>query len=44
MSAADEAELFSYDNLNGFIKAFLAVQDLFQSVSDFKYVFDEGRC
>jgi len=41
MSAGDEAELFSYDNLNGFIKAFLAVQDLFQSVSDFKYVFDD---
>ena len=41
MSSADEAELFSYDNLNGFIKAFLAVQDLFQSVSDFKYVFDD---
>lgn len=41
MSAADEKDLFSYNDLNGFIRAFLAVQDLFQSVDDFKYVFDD---
>ncbi|MBP3708971.1 MAG: adenosine deaminase [Treponema sp.] len=41
MSAEDEVALFSYNNLNGFINAFLVVQDLFSSVADFKYVFDD---
>jgi adenosine deaminase len=41
MSKEDETDLFSYSDLNGFIKAFLAVQDLFQSVEDFNYVFDD---
>ena len=33
------AELFRYSDLNGFIRAFLAVQDLFTSVDDFDLVF-----
>lgn len=33
------AELFSYSDLNGFIAAFLKVQDLFTSVDDFDLVF-----
>lgn len=41
MSRQDEAALFSYNNLDGFIKAFLSVQDLFESVSDFNYLFDD---
>lgn len=32
-------ELFSYEDLNGFIAAFLKVQDLFTSVDDFDLVF-----
>jgi adenosine deaminase len=34
-------ELFSYSDLNGFIAAFLQVQDLFTEVSDFDLVFDD---
>ncbi|MCR5725252.1 MAG: adenosine deaminase [Treponema sp.] len=34
-------ELFSYEDLNGFIQAFLKVQDLFTAVSDFDLVFDD---
>lgn len=41
MSKADETALFSYNDLNGFIKAFLTVQDLFSTVSDFNYVFND---
>ncbi|MBQ9631102.1 MAG: adenosine deaminase [Treponema sp.] len=41
MSKDAESSLFSYSDLNGFINAFLTVQDLFQSVQDFKYVFDD---
>ena len=33
--------LFSYSDLNGFISAFLQVQDLFTEVSDFDLVFDD---
>lgn len=33
--------LFSYDDLNGFIQAFLKIQDMFTSVDDFNYVFDD---
>lgn len=33
--------LFSYDNLDGFIKAFLKVQDMLVSVDDFNFVFDD---
>lgn len=41
MSTEDQTALFSYDDLNGFIKAFLQVQDLFTSVDDFDLVFDD---
>lgn len=41
MSKEDQISLFSYEDLNGFIKAFLLVQDLFTSVEDFNYVFDD---
>lgn len=34
-------KLFSYSDLNGFIAAFLHVQDLFTSVSDFDLIFDD---
>ncbi|MBQ3669936.1 MAG: adenosine deaminase [Treponema sp.] len=40
---SDEAleELFGYVDLNGFINAFLQVQDMFTSVDDFDLVFDD---
>lgn len=40
---SDEAikKLFSYSDLNGFITAFLQVQDLFTEESDFNLVFDD---
>jgi len=41
MSGEEQAELFSYTDLNGFIKAFIQVQNLFQSVDDFDLVFDD---
>jgi adenosine deaminase len=41
MSKQDETDLFSYNDLDGFIKAFLSVQELFESVSDFNYLFDD---
>ncbi len=41
MSKEDMAALFSYDDLNGFIQAFLKVQDLLISVDDFNLVFDD---
>lgn len=34
-------KLFDYSDLNGFIAAFLAVQDLFTSVDDFDLIFDD---
>lgn len=34
-------DLFTYDDLNGFIQAFLQVQALYQSVEDFDYIFDD---
>ena len=34
-------KLFSYNDLNGFIAAFLKVQDLFTSVDDFDLVFSD---
>lgn len=39
MTKAEQTALFTYDDLNGFIKAFLQVQDLFTEVGDFDYVF-----
>lgn len=41
MSKEDQKSLFSYDDLNGFIKAFLKVQDLFTSEKDFVCVFKD---
>ena len=41
MSKADQDYLFSYEDLNGFIRAFLTVQSLYSSVEDFNLVFDE---
>lgn len=41
MTKAEQTALFTYKDLNGFIKAFLQVQDLFTEVSDFDYVFDD---
>ena len=40
-SDAAMKELFSYEDLNGFIAAFLKVQDLFTSVDDFDLVFSD---
>lgn len=39
----DEAitKLFTYDDLNGFIQAFLQVQALYTSVEDFDYIFND---
>ena len=34
-------KLFSYSDLNGFIAAFLQVQDLFSEVSDFDLIFED---
>jgi adenosine deaminase len=41
MDARDLKNLFSYNDLNGFITVFLQVQDLFLTVSDFNLVFDD---
>ncbi|MBQ9207892.1 MAG: adenosine deaminase [Treponema sp.] len=40
-SDAEMKNLFSYSDLNGFIAAFLQVQDLFTEVSDFDLIFDD---
>ncbi len=39
----DIAKLFDYSDLNGFIAAFLKVQDLFTSVDDFDLIFDDFK-
>ena len=41
MSAQELTELFSYEDLNGFIQAFLKIQGMYSSVEDFNLVFDE---
>ena len=41
MPLEEQDALFSYEDLNGFIQAFLKVQSLFSSVEDFYLVFDE---
>jgi len=38
---SDIAKLFDYSDLNGFIQAFLKVQDIFTSVDDFDLVFED---
>ncbi|WP_294427609.1 adenosine deaminase [uncultured Treponema sp.] len=40
-SDAEIKKLFSYSDLNGFIAAFLKVQDLFTEVSDFDLIFED---
>ena len=40
-SDSEIKNLFSYSDLNGFIQAFLKVQDLFTTVDDFDLVFDD---
>lgn len=41
MSKQEADDLFSYEDLPGFITAFLKVQDLFTEVKDFDLVFDD---
>ena len=41
MTEEAQHKLFSYNDLNGFIQAFLQVQDLYQSVDDFDYIFED---
>jgi len=41
MTKQEQIDLFSYNDLNGFIQAFLKVQDLFVSEKDFNTVFKE---
>lgn len=41
MSKEEQTELFSYNDLNGFIQAFLKIQDMFTSEKDFNLVFRE---
>ena len=41
MTKEEQVALFSYDDLNGFIQAFLKVQDMFVSEDDFNLVFKE---
>lgn len=41
MSSEEQASLFDYDDLNGFIQSFLKVQDYFTSEQDFDLVFDD---
>ena len=41
MTEEEQKSLFTYNDLNGFIQAFLKVQDLFTSVEDFRLVFDD---
>lgn len=43
MSDEEITELFSYNDLNGFIQAYLKVQDLYTEVSDFDLVFKDFR-
>ena len=41
ISAAEQKELFAYEDLNGFIQSFLKIQGMYSSVEDFRIVFDE---
>lgn len=42
-SDAEMTKLFDYSDLNGFIAAFLKVQDLFTSVDDFDLIFEDFK-
>ena len=41
MTKEEQVALFSYEDLNGFIQAFLKIQDMFVSEKDFNVVFKE---
>ena len=41
MTKEEQKELFSYNDLNGFIQSFLKIQGMYSSVNDFKIIFDE---
>ena len=41
MTEPEQVELFSYDDLNGFIQSFLKIQGMYKTVQDFELVFDE---
>ena len=41
MTDNDVTELFSYEDLNGFIQAFIKIQDLFTCEDDLNFVFDD---
>lgn len=41
MSKEEQTDLFAYEDLNGFIQAFLKIQAMYSSVDDFRTVFDE---
>ena len=40
MTEQEQVELFSYDDLNGFIQSFLKIQGMYKTVQDFELVFD----
>lgn len=44
MTDEEITKLFTYEDLNGFIQAFLQVQALYQSVEDFDYIFNDLAC
>lgn len=41
ISDEEITKLFTYNDLNGFIQAFLKIQSLYTSVEDFDYIFDD---
>ena len=41
MSKENQASLFAYEDLNGFIQSFLKIQDLVSSEQDFDLIFDD---
>lgn len=41
MSAQELKDLFTYDDLNGFIQAFIKIQNMYTSVEDFNLIFDD---
>ncbi len=41
MTAQELKDLFTYDDLNGFIQAFIKIQNMYTSVEDFNLIFDD---
>lgn len=41
MSSQELKDLFTYDDLNGFIQAFIKIQNMYTSVEDFNLIFDD---